>query len=764
MRGRPKTGAPAPAGMKQGSLSSFFNKLSSGAAVPQSRAAAAKGAAVVAAAALDEEDLEAREEDEDVNSEEGEFDEEEVNEAVAEAIVGQGERQEAQKAARKKIAGERKKRARASAPDDLRAACFIFFRSPKPGEDQDRWYCLAQPFQSCSGSVKKKAGAIAKTGNFVDHCKSNHDEWYALVEASFKEKGKVGAETQFQTLVNGAKSRFGSDQSLSAFGFRAKKEPGKLQKELRLLLWAIKCNVPFSRFDDPTWTSFMRDMGVSLCGSKQLMRLVEPLYVIVEKLVTKEISKAVAVSTAMDFWTSVAGDHYLALTYHWMDDLLNLRSALLDCVPFPGQAFGDTIATVADARWDWHFKSGGQPEPMRGAIVSDRGGNVRAARDLLVPHDSENCFCHLLDSVVRSVYAEDGAFHAADFFRDLVVIDILAKGLRSQPMHMRAFQAKCPADVAHLVVVTDQTTRWEALVRECERALAVKEGFNVFFHDRAELKESLGKRCPADVFEGSYWARIESYKHLLEQFRVASKTAQSESEPTLCQVVKLIVGLEQCCQPSVADGPLWAKVKKQFAIAIKHFLRPEMEKLCNVTKACLLDPRNHACDEWLGSDIYAEAWEELANEAIELQPAAEGEEELSAAIVKAEMGLLRKRMEGLWKQGSNKDPVTFFRENIANFQRVIKVVAMYLSIPASAAKPERVWSFTGWLVTKQRNALGVDMVEAMAFIWDFLRQPFFNFDSIVEEMELAVKEREESDAAKAAARAEARNMQKRAKN
>jgi hypothetical protein len=537
MAGRPKRGASAPDGTKQISVSSFFKKLTQGMVVPESRAAAAKGKAVVAAVALDEED--AREEDEDevdVNHEGEEFEEEEVNEAVAVAIAEQDERQEAQKAGRKKKADARKKRERASAPDDLRSACFVFFRGPNPGEDQDRWYCLAQPYQNCSGSVKKDQNATAKTYNFVDHCNNNHKEWYALVQASFKEKGKVGAMTQFQTLVNGVKSTVGVEPTLDSLGFRGKKEPGKLQKELRLLLWAIKCNVPFSRFDDPTWTSFLRDVGVSLCGSKQLMRLVEPLYAIAEKLVTREISKAVAVSTAMDFWTSVAGDHYLALTYHWMDDVLNLRSALLDCVPFPGQAFGDTIATVADARWDWHFKSDSQPEPMRGAIVSDRGANVRAARDSLVPQDSENCFCHLLDSAVRSVYAEDGAFHSADFFRDLVVIDILSKGLRSQPMHMRAFQLKCPADVAHLTVVTDQTTRWEALVRECERALALKEGFNIFFHDRAELKESLEKRCPADVFEGSYWTRIESYKHLLEQFRVASKTSQCETEPTMCQV------------------------------------------------------------------------------------------------------------------------------------------------------------------------------------------------------------------------------------
>ncbi len=129
---------------------------------------------------------------------------------------------------------------------------------------------------------------------------------------------------------------------------------------------------------------------------------------------------------------------------------------------------------------------------------------------------TENCFCHLLDSTVRSVYAEDGQFHAKDFYCDLLLIDTLAKGLRAQPMHLRAFQQKCPAHVAHLTVVTDQTTRWEALVRESERALVLREGFNSYFHDRMELKDSIGHLCPTDVFEGTYWARLESYKHLLE--------------------------------------------------------------------------------------------------------------------------------------------------------------------------------------------------------------------------------------------------------
>ncbi len=130
------------------------------------------------------------------------------------------------------------------------------------------------------------------------------------------------------------------------------------------------------------------------------------------------------------------------------------------------------------------------------------------------------------------------------------------------------------------------------------------------------------------------------------------------------------------------------------------------------------------------------------------------EEEHVLSVIKGEMGLLRRRMEALWKNGSNKDPVSFLRENAVDLQRVMKVAAMYLSIPASAAKPERVWSYTGWLVTKQRNPLGVDMVEAMAFIWDFTRQPFFDFDDVLGQVEELIRAHEESEAAKAAERKE----------
>ncbi len=155
-------------------------------------------------------------------------------------------------------------------------------------------------------------------------------------------------------------------------------------------------------------------------------------------------------------------------------------------------------------------------------------------------------------------------------------------------------------------------------MRECDRALLLKTGFCKFFADRDDLRDSLGHVCPDDVFDDSYWARLEKYRALLVMFRIASKTAQSDSEPTLCQVVKSIVGLEQYCMAHVEDSPSWAKVKKRFLQAVQGTLRPETQKLCNATKACLLDPRNHGCRDWLGDDIYLKGWQELEAEGVEL--------------------------------------------------------------------------------------------------------------------------------------------------
>ncbi len=104
---------------------------------------------------------------------------------------------------------------------------------------------------------------------------------------------------------------------------------------------------------------------------------------------------------------------------------------------------------MLDSRWDIHFPAGdGLEPPVRGAIVSDRGANVKAARDVLVPEDSENCYCHLLDSTVRSVYMPEGPYYCSMFHNDLLIIDMLAKRLRAQPMHLKDFQSHCPAEVA----------------------------------------------------------------------------------------------------------------------------------------------------------------------------------------------------------------------------------------------------------------------------------------------------------------------------
>jgi hypothetical protein len=681
--------------------------------------------------------------------EEAEEDEEEEDDAVEgvgandEEVVNNIAHAEERKQALATAATSRKvskkKKKVAEKPEDLKACCYVFFRTPKDEEEKGYWYCIASDYQDCSGRVKKQDGQIAKTGNFVDHCLNNHKDWYDQVERAFKEKGHAAAQKQFETLLKSNQPLFQKQKPMLAFVNRVKKAAGRTEKELRLLLWAIKCNVPLFRFDDPLWKAFLSSLDVTLAGADQLSRLIAPLFYIAEKMLTGEISKAAAVAQTADLWTSIAGDHYLGVTYHWMDDNFDLHAALLDVINVEGQAFGETIASVLDNRWQVHFPDE-TTAPRRSAFVSDRGSNIKYARDSLVPHDSENCFCHLVNSTVRSVSETEGLFFSRVFHSDLHVIESLSRRLRSQPHLMAAFQAKCPPAVAHLHLVVEQDTRWEGLVRECERALLLKEGFSSFFspEDLADLDWS-----PKDVFQDTYWLRCRNYSHLLGAFRRVIRIAESESEPTLCQVVKLVVGLHEECRPCLEDSPSWKAVKKQFQLAVEHFLMPEIQVLGNVTKAALLDPRNHSIRDWIGEDIYIEGWLELKNEALELLDSAGGS---LKALVTAQVDLLKEAMEGAWQNGSAEQPVNFFHK-LKDIDRVQPLISMYLSIPASAAKPERVWSYTGWIVSKARNGLATDTVEAMAIIWDLIRKPGFNFDKILAGVEVLVKETKQNQKA-----------------
>ena len=101
-----------------------------------------------------------------------------------------------------------------------------------------------------------------------------------------------------------------------------------------------------------------------------------------------------AVSCGIDFWTSLAKRKYLAITYHGMTSDWKLCHFVLDLIHFPGAKFAELTGAVVENCINKHVGE----NILMAAIVSDRGSDVKCARNNVLDFDGEDCFNHLEQS------------------------------------------------------------------------------------------------------------------------------------------------------------------------------------------------------------------------------------------------------------------------------------------------------------------------------------------------------------------------------
>jgi hypothetical protein len=275
-------------------------------------------------------------------------------------------------AALKKRSGGRKARKREldpaakAASGGAASACWVFFRAARKGESPGYVYCMAC---ECIGQTPQGAalGAVAissygtdmpflKSSNAVSHISKQHGKWWKAVESAANDGHD--AKATFQTLFDASAPVSVQTQStLDGTVTRAARQPGKLEKELRLVLWMVRNCIPFASLDDPFFADTMRSFGVSLSKPKSLKRLLFPLFLIAVQHGEARIKAAQSYSIAFDYWTSVANDKYLAITYHYADENMRVFSRLLDLVSVDSSATALVTKEVIDSRLVKHFES-----------------------------------------------------------------------------------------------------------------------------------------------------------------------------------------------------------------------------------------------------------------------------------------------------------------------------------------------------------------------------------------------------------------------
>ena len=100
----------------------------------------------------------------------------------------------------------------------------------------------------------------------------------------------------------------------------------------------------------------LKSFGVQLSSAKTLKRYLLLLSEIALRDAERQIKEAGAYSIAVDYWTSIAKDKYLAITYHYADKDLNVRARVLDLVPVTGNATALLTSTLITQRLEKHFE------------------------------------------------------------------------------------------------------------------------------------------------------------------------------------------------------------------------------------------------------------------------------------------------------------------------------------------------------------------------------------------------------------------------
>jgi hAT family C-terminal dimerisation region len=92
----------------------------------------------------------------------------------------------------------------------------------------------------------------------------------------------------------------------------------------------------------------------------------------------------------------------------------------------------------------------------------------------------------------------------------------------------------------------------------------------------------------------------------------------------------------------------------------------------------------------------------------------------------------------IWKRNPQEEDVAalqrFWRglSQVSNSPKTVCSVARaYFSVPVASSKSESTFSYTGEVITKRRNQIGVHLAEASTVVYDYIRQPDYDLKQLM---------------------------------
>lgn len=565
------------------------------------------------------------------------------------------------------------------------------------------------------------------------------DDVEATLKTILETKKQEGVVGYFRNSPAAVASSGGSKATIS----------GKVRKELALLYHMICTKQSFNSTADPSFVVLKKEWGVQLDETSKILELMEPMFITAVCMKEKELMDCGAVSTTIDFWTSAAKRKYLAITYHGITADWQMSHHLLDLVHFPGSTFAELIAFCIEERIQQHLPG----NTMSVATVSDRGGDVKKARNLEIAEDGEDCMNHRLNSVLNDVFGDSSKAREHKGLLCVVMIRAVSHLItmiesdRNCKLLLQLLQEKEGYDDV-LQFVTKNDTRWEGLQMMLERFLRLRKALMSDFEGAEEMRRHLLDSWPAelrdanDIFQNRFFTRLQGVVACLKPFSVASKAFQDLKRPTASRVPGLLHYIDE----TLLNMSLSSETRgiSELADALRGALAERTSEyftgVNNCLKAALVDPSQSRLLSSFGVEdsIIDECWAKIVDECVDFHS---GLDDLPPGVdiktsCESDVDNLRNYLAESTLEKDD-DPLEYYRSHTGVTKwchKALPVVRMLLAIPAGESHCERAFSWAHGFVTRLRTRTSNRVLEMQMVLYDLFKRPGFNWETFLLQM------------------------------
>jgi len=595
--------------------------------------------------------------------------------------------------------------------------------------------CLLCRNCGTNSTVKLGNGTSLSPTGLKNHLRSNHREEYDMIIRAQSDGEKNHDSTAKPSIMD----------HLTA------KTDVKLVFKNNYTRWIVEEN---QKFNIGASQSF-RNMIGSLSSKVTIPDRRELLYNLDGKRestikVIKTMLNGNSFSITVDHWTSIANENYGAITLHFIQNF-ELQTIILSFMKHQGGCSGEELAhQLYTSLQSW----GLDVKKHLVAIVSDSCSNMNKFGMIVCnDHDVQHHYCadHILHLTALKSFATDTCIEP------LKSLKVLVNFINSSPqsnVKLVDCQKKLALKKKPLKLLNEVRTRWWSTYSMIQRANRLKQALLMMKRNEVMLRQQNRRQLAVSKLEQlcldeDDFNTLGFLEELLAPFADAQRCLEGEKYVNISLIVLVIKKLQSALVGAYAAAEHEPQLQRVIEDMLSDFnerwgeeisYSSDVERVSGNRQkgipkyaywGAVLDPRTKRQTlALLEQDEKRQIWSDIQDELVAVAIRQEEEEQHNNGNIcnNNNNDQLQRRPKGAatfltmgYSEESNEDgnyydPLEWWQNNHAKFPNVWKLAKCILSIPATSAPSERVFSAAANIIDKKRARITADNAEILMFL------------------------------------------------